>query len=335
MEAATNITPTEKPLMMLNTSGKKDYVNRNLLHEIKYNKPFIDFINETVERNKRRNKPTYERVYRTLVFHLNEFCKVHNAILYTNSIGEVFLDDFILYLEGRNCKANYINHILSLIKAMLVKAAKYNYAVDPSYDDVTIDYTDTYAVYLSMNQITRIYYYPNLTKKQERIRDLFILGCLTALRYSDYSTLDSINFRNGFIYKIQKKTGKEVIIPMHDYVKDIIKKYGGDIPNGFTNQYFNRSIKEICKKVGIDDKIVIRYTRGGRLIEDVKEKWQIIGTHTARRSAATNMYLTGRMKTFEIMSITGHTTEESFFRYIKVTREDISKQISSDIYFRK
>jgi|GEM_PF-2622157 len=51
--------------------------------------------------------------------------------------------------------------------------------------------------------------------------------------------------------------------------------------------------------------------------------------------AATNMYLTGRMKTFEIMALTGHTTEKSFFKYIKVNNSDISKQIAGDSYFRK
>ena len=47
------------------------------------------------------------------------------------------------------------------------------------------------------------------------------------------------------------------------------------------------------------------------------------------------MYLTGRMKTYEIMQLTGHTTEKNFFRYIKVTSDDTAKAISGDIFFRK
>jgi integrase len=61
----------------------------------------------------------------------------------------------------------------------------------------------------------------------------------------------------------------------------------------------------------------------------------MISSHTARRSAATNMYLTGRWKTFQIMAITGHTTEESFFRYIKVSKTDVAKQMAGDSYFKK
>ena len=62
---------------------------------------------------------------------------------------------------------------------------------------------------------------------------------------------------------------------------------------------------------------------------------EIISSHTARRSAATNMYNSGRMKTLQIMLITGHTTEKNFFRYIKIGREENAKNISTDLFFRK
>lgn len=47
------------------------------------------------------------------------------------------------------------------------------------------------------------------------------------------------------------------------------------------------------------------------------------------------MYQTGRMSTYEIMALTGHTTEKSFFRYIKTTSEDKAKRISGDNFFKK
>lgn len=315
-------------------NSKRDYLSNSLSSEPKYGVLFIDFINTLISKRVRLSEGSKAN-YKTVIYNLKLFCETYNAELYTNSIGEEFLDDFITFLEDRDLKKGYIAFTVMIIQGLIVKAHRMGYAVDLSYKEVSFEGEETDSIYLSMNEITRIYYYKDLTKSQQKVRDLFIIGCLTGLRFSDFNNLNGSNFIDNYIEKVTTKTKARVVIPMHDYVKDIIKKYGGDIPNGFTNQYFNRSIKEICKKVGIDDKIVIRYTRGGRLIEDIKEKWQIIGTHTARRSAATNMYLTGRMKTFEIMSITGHTTEESFFRYIKVTREDISKQISSDIYFRK
>jgi len=135
--------------------------------------------------------------------------------------------------------------------------------------------------------------------------------------------------------KATKKTNKKVILPIHDYVREIYTKYNGNISSGLTVQHFNRYMKKICKKVGLDEPITYSYTKGGVLLTDTKPKYELISSHTARRSAATNMYLTGRFKTFEIMSLTGHTTEKSFFRYIKVTNQTTSKHISGDSYFNK
>lgn len=89
------------------------------------------------------------------------------------------------------------------------------------------------------------------------------------------------------------------------------------------------------KQIGINDTIIYNYTKGGELITKQVEKWQLISSHTARRSAATNLYLTGRMKTYEIMALTGHTTEKNFFKYIKVTKDDIARTISNDMFFKK
>ena len=269
------------------------------------------------------------------MYHVNRFSQKEDATIYTNSVNESFLDDFITYLESENLKLTYIKSIVQTIKAMARKAGSYGYAVDCTYDDVVIDDEEAFAVFLSMNEITRIYYFQGLTKKQERIRDLFIVGCLTALRYSDYSTLTKQNFEHDFIVKTTKKTGKKVILPIHDYIREIYNKYDGEVSSGLSIQHFNRYIKMICKKVGIVEDVTYSYTRAGKLATETKPKYILISSHTARRSAATNMYLTGRLKTFEIMSLTGHTTEKSFFKYIKVTNENISKQISGDNFFRK
>jgi len=316
-------------------SGKRDYINRLIQSEPKTGVLFSDFITETVERKAKRMGANYQKGYKTLVSHLNEFSEVYEADIFTNSVNEDFMDDFILYLQEKDLRQTYIITLLSLIKAMASKAAKYGYAVDSSYDDVTVDKEDVFTVYLSMNEITRIYYFKGLTKKQERIRDLFIVGCLTALRYSDYSTLTRDNFTKDYIVKITKKTGKKVTIPIHNYVREIYMKYDGEVSPGLSIQHFNRYIKKICQRVGFTEDIVFNYTKGGKLVSETKQKWEMISSHTARRSAATNLYQTGRIKTYEIMALTGHTTEKSFFRYIRTSDEDKARQIAGDNFFRK
>ena len=222
---------------------------------------------------------------------------------------------------------------------MVRKASQYNYAVDPTYNQIDLHLEDTFAVFLSMNEITRIYYYKfrkqDSRRAKEKIRDLFVVGCLTALRYSDYSTLTLDNFQNDFIVKRTKKTNVTVKVPMHDYVREIIAKYGGNIPNGLCIQYFKKYLKLIMREIGLTDKITYSYTVGGKIKTVTKEKWELICSHTARRSAATNLYLTGRMKTLEIMRLTGHKTEQNFFRYIRLTNDDTARSISGDMFFRK
>lgn len=242
-------------------------------------------------------------------------------------------------MEDQGLRHNTIVGYVQKIQSLVRKASQYNYAVDNTYDEIDLREEPTNAVFLSMNEITRIYYYKfekqDKRKAKERIRDLFIIGCLTALRYSDCSTLTKDNLQNGYIVKRTKKTNVDVKVPAHDYVKEIFAKYGGNIPNGLCIQYVNKYLKVIMREIGLNDPITFSYTKGGKLFTVTREKWELISSHTARRSAATNMYLTGRMKTFEIMKLTGHKTEQNFFRYIRLTSEDTARSISGDSFWKK
>lgn len=332
MEALRLVSNTDTQPSIIKS---KDYINHFNKNKPKEVVLFIDFISNTIEKRARRFSDSYLPQYTTIIKHLESFCDENRCTLYTNSINEDCLDDFILYLEEKKLKINTIKGIIEKVKSMVRKAAIYGYMVDSSYEEVSVREEEAFAVYLSMNDITRIYYYKGLSKKKERIRDLFIVGCLTALRYSDYSTLTSDNFQKDYIVKLTKKTKTIVRIPIHDYVREIYAKYNGEIPGKLCIQYFNKYIKIIMKEIGINDMLTFNYTKGGELMTKTTEKWNLISSHTARRSAATNLYLTGRMKTYEIMSLTGHTTEKNFFRYIKVTKEDIARTISSDVFFKK
>ena len=175
--------------------NSKDYINRNSSHTPKEGVLFTDFVRQTAFKKSKRMSESYMKNYNTLIYHINNFEKLNDAVIYTNSVNEDFLDDFILYLQNQELKNNYIKNTISLAKAMAAKAGTYGYAVDPSFDNVDLDDEDSFSVYLSMNEITRIYYFKGLTAKEERIKDLFVVGCLTALRYSDYSTLNADNFQ--------------------------------------------------------------------------------------------------------------------------------------------
>ena len=64
-------------------------------------------------------------------------------------------------------------------------------------------------------------------KDRERIRDLFIIGCYTGLRYSDLCSIKPANIKGDFIHLRQGKTMNHVVIPLNSIAKKIIWKYNG------------------------------------------------------------------------------------------------------------
>ncbi|WP_294613146.1 site-specific integrase [uncultured Bacteroides sp.] len=300
---------------------------------------FTTFAREVLEKRSRRKSEHYAAVYDAIIKHIDAFSEEFDCDIFTNSVTGEFLDDFIIYLEDQGLRHNTIVGYIQKIQTLVRRASQYNYAVDNTYDEIDLKCEPTNAVFLSMNEIARIYYYKfekqDKRKAKERIRDLFVLGCLTALRYSDYSTLTKDNFQGDYLVKRTKKTNVDVKIPMHDYVKEIYAKYGGVIPCKLCIQYVNKYLKVIMKEIGLNDLVTYSFTKGGKLITVTRQKWELISSHTARRSAATNMYLTGRMTTLEIMRLTGHRTEQNFFRYIRLTNDDTARSISGDMFFRK
>lgn len=61
-----------------------------------------------------------------------------------------------------------------------------------------------------------------------------------------------------------------------------------------------------------------------------KKLWKLIASHTAGRSFATNYYLDG-FPTIDLMKITGHTTERSFLKYIKISKLDTTNRLQKHI----
>jgi integrase len=99
-------------------------------------------------------------------------------------------------------------------------------------------------------------------------------------------------------------------------------------------QYFNREIKKICKKNGLIDPIFKTVSNGGQKYTITKEKWEMVSSHTARRTGATNMYKAG-IPTLAIMKVTGHTSESSFLKYIKISKEENARMLANHPHFKK
>jgi integrase len=176
-----------------------------------------------------------------------------------------------------------------------------------------------YNVYLNETELAAI---ANLdlstSARLDRARDLFLIGCYTGLRVSDYNNIKPHHIKGEFIDLYQTKTGGRVVIPIHHTVKALLKKYNGATPPKISEQKLNEYIKEVCKKAGIVEHTEKQRTKGGSKEATVLEKWQMVSSHTARRSFATNMTKQG-LPIQTVMSLTGHTKPATFLKYVKLT----------------
>ena len=99
-----------------------------------------------------------------------------------------------------------------------------------------------------------------------------------------------------------------------------------------SNQKFNDYLKELAQRADLTELVQTTRTKGGRKVTTTRPKWELVTTHTARRSFATNAYK-GGVSTVDIMKMTGHKTETSFMRYIKVTAEDTGLRMLAHPHF--
>jgi len=268
-------------------------------------------------------------------------------------INQQFYDGFVEYLqsemsttdeEGKKVilkasfTANSVGKHIRILKLMLNEATneKVNTSVDYNRFHVFTEDTDT--VYLNEAELQKIKDV-DLSKSPylDRTRDWFLLLSWTGCRFSDLEKIGKTDIKDGFITFRQQKTNAKVTIPLHPVVLEILNKYEFDLPEAISNQRFNEYIKEVANKAGIDTPESITRTVGGSLKSETFPKHQLISSHTGRRSFCTNMYKRG-LPTLMIMSISGHKTEKSFLKYIKVTQAEhasMMKKAWADMYSKK
>lgn len=167
----------------------------------------------------------------------------------------------------------------------------------------------------------------------DTLRDRFVIGCLTGLRFSDYSRINGEHIKDGFISILNKKTNKRTVIPVHPKVKQIFEKHKYEIPNGPTLRYYNMMLPMVGLKAKINQPVKHEWKADETVHSVMIPKHDLITTHTARRSFATNAYKAG-IPAQSIMLITGHSTEESFFRYISISGEENANELSQHKFFQ-
>lgn len=291
----------------------------------------------TIPRSGKRYSESSVKNYRKALSHLKAFEKETKFKVDFDKIDLHFHKKFISYLNKKGKATNTTGDIIKNIKVFMRQSLKDGMHANTAFqdEDFVKPLEEVENIYLTLDEIQRIC---NLDLSDraglDRVRDVFVIGCYTGLRFSDLNLLRPENIINEgqFVRISMQKTDKPVFIPLNPQIRSILTKYNGIPPRVLTNQRMNDYLKEIAQLAELTEKVTMSQTKGGLKVTKTLHKWELVTTHTARRSFATNAYLQG-VPTLDIMRLTGHRTETSFMKYIKVSNEEVAYRMAEHPFF--
>lgn len=285
----------------------------------------------------------------------DDFDKKHQ---YTwEMVNREFTARFLAYMEKHNYMITAQNKYLVTFRALVGYAytdgVHNNNRATQCFSKKKIDEKDKAAeIYLTSAELQALYEMP-LTGLQEQVRDIFLVGCYTCQRVSDYNNISPDSFTTTakgtpIIRLTQQKTHTEVKISiMNPNLQAICEKYGYNLPS-VVDVILNRYIKEILKElsetvpslaVKVRTKLTMKQRKqedDGRITVERNSKGEVmmpryncVTTHTARRSGITNMYLTHKYTILQMMHVSGHKTQKTFMDYIKLSSDEIADEIDA------
>lgn len=279
----------------------------------------MQFIDKYIKLTEKAGRVTQRRIwdYKNTFTILQRFESSTNYILTYDSLNIEFISLFLEYLENNGHSQNNRRKVLKMLKHWLRASME-----DGNHNNAhfktrawTVKEILSDEVYLNKEQIQKVIEV-DLPDHLDLIRDCFVLGCNLGFRYSDLSNLDLSNIvKHGgrdVVRKTQSKTDELVVVPINAEVKRILDKHKG-FPTFVNSIYFNRAIKKIIELAEVEH----------------PEK---VSSHTMRRSFATNAYLAG-VPSISLMKVTGHKSESSFLRYIRISKEENARLLGDHPFF--
>ena len=166
-----------------------------------------------------------------------------------------------------------------------------------------------------------------------KARDLFCFCAFTSLRYSDVVEVRRVDIQDGVLNITTQKTHDRLPIVLHKNALAILEKYKDeDFKNGkalpyITNQQMNRALKELGEICGFTTPYTITCYRNGTRYDEVYPKYELIGTHTGRKTFIC-FALSNGVPPDVVMKFTGHCDYKSMKPYIDITESAKRNAIS-------
>ena len=277
-------------------------------------------------------------------------------------IDEPLIDRFIAYLEDYGYSKNTIQRYIRAFHAFVVYAENQGWHTNTRAkafikyatprDDEMKD-----RIYLTKEEIQALYDM-KLTGFDEEVRDVFLIGCYTGLRYSDLCRITEScigETANGtpVIRIIQKKTKDQVIIPILDNnLIVLLKKYNYNVPT-LWDESLNRNIKNTLERLSHSVPSLAKKERTILTVQEkkmekesrkkgfepfeydeeghpIKARWEMVSLHTARRTFITNVYLSGKFSIEFMMKLSGHKKYDTFKKYVRLSLDEYADDIAKN-----
>jgi site-specific recombinase XerD len=291
---------------------------------------FVEFFEQIYLEYKEKKINSYKS-YGTTLTHLKLYLK--NTKISFADIDMRFYKSFGNYLLNNGLSKNTISNHWKHIKAIMHEAQNQKLHSNTEYERFKRSREESDTIFLTEKELDAIYAL-DLKGTKAVVRDYFLLGCYTGLRYSDWDQLNRSIVKDGICTVRSSKTGELSTIPIHPRVSTILKKYkDGTLPKKLSIQKMNEYIKAIGLQAKITENIETRITKGGKVIKSTNQKYKLMSTHTARRTFASILVLNG-VSPYLIMKITGHKSLSSFEKYVRI--EDLHATVElKDLKFFK
>ncbi|WP_435416031.1 phage integrase SAM-like domain-containing protein [Polaribacter aestuariivivens] len=316
----------------------KDYIieklNDQSFGKNNLTKDFFSLYQEYIDKSKNRVVPGSIKRYKSNRKFFQDFEESTGYTMHFDSINLEFYEKLTVYcFEERNTLNNYFGKLVTGIKAFM------NWAFERDFHD-NITFKKFYApkdrievIYLTIDELKKLYYFDFKNPKLTKVRDLYCFSSFSGLRFSDLKNLKSSNIYDEYLrFNIQKTKTIDHITPLNKFTKEILFKYKDTIYEPLpkiSSQKFNEYLKIACEKAKINQMVNITRYVGSRRIDKEVPKYQLISSHTAKKTFVSNSIALG-VSLEVIKQITGNKGDKSFDTYKYLSKATITSQITEN-----
>jgi integrase len=250
-----------------------------------------------------------------------------------DQIEKTFQLEFKDYLSKIGNSDNTIKSKFIILNTLLNYAYDKKYINNQEYKKFKIKGHKTDSVILTDDDIKKIHAYETNRRTQIDIRIKFLIQIYTGLRLSDLMRLtdDKIDLKNKIITIITKKPNKEIVIPISKKLTKILENINvSNLIKDHGASHYNSKLKRLLRDAGLTETVVITEFKNNIQIEHKLPKYEVISSHTARRTFITKLIQSG-LSPSEIMIITGHNSRSSLDKYIRIPDSDAIKAVRNKI----